>query len=79
MDPSSIFQSDIDEAMQRISLCINTLQFFRQVFDDFRSRVGDYFKKPEQKPPIYWTFHPNAVFQRLNEFIERLNLIEWSV
>lgn len=26
---------------------------------------------------MYWTFHPNAVFERLNSFLDRLNTIQW--
>lgn len=26
---------------------------------------------------MFWTFHPNAVFERFNAFLERLNTIQW--
>lgn len=26
---------------------------------------------------LFWTFHPNAVFERFNAFLERLNTIQW--
>lgn len=77
LDPSSIFQSDIDEAMQRLLLSINILKSFRELFDNCRSNIANYFKRPKERPPILWNFHPNTVFSRYNAFLERLRTIEW--
>lgn len=77
LDPSSIFHSDIDEAMQRLTQSIEILKFFRELFDHYKEILGDFFPTPEERPPIFWTFHPNSVFNRFNEFLERLNTIQW--
>ncbi|XP_061390860.1 dynein beta chain, ciliary isoform X1 [Musca vetustissima] len=77
LDPSSIFHSDIDEAMQRLTLSIEILKFFRALFDHYKEKIADYFKEPEERPPIHWTFHPNSVFKRYNAFLERLTTIQW--
>lgn len=77
LDPSSIFHSDIDEAMQRLTLSIDILKFFRALFDHYKEKIADYFKEPEERPPISWTFHPNSVFKRFNAFLERLTTIQW--
>lgn len=74
LDPSSIFHSDIDEAMQRISLSIQVLKYFRSVFDECKDRIIAFFL---ERPPIHWTFHPNAVFDRFNAFLDRLSTIQW--
>lgn len=77
LDPSSIFHSDIDEAMQRLTLSIQILKFFRELFDYYKERLADFFTEPEERPPILWTFHPNSVFKRFNAFLERLTTIQW--
>ncbi|TMW50187.1 hypothetical protein DOY81_004746 [Sarcophaga bullata] len=77
LDPSSIFHSDIDEAMQRLTLSIENLKFFRLLFDYFKEIIAEFFLEPEERPPIHWTFHPNSVFQRFNAFLERLTTIQW--
>lgn len=76
LDPSSIFHTDIDEAMQRLTLCIRTLKHFRVLFDEYRESLDDFFI-PHQRSPLYWTFHPKAVFERFNAFLERLSTIQW--
>lgn len=77
LDPSSIFHSDIDEAMQRLTLSIDNLKFFRALFDYFKEIIEEFFLEPAERPPIHWTFHPNSVFQRFNAFLERLTTIQW--
>lgn len=74
LDPSSIFHTDIDEAMQRISYSIQLLKHFRQIFDECKDTLTPFFM---ERPPVHWTFHPNAVFERFNAFLERLNTIQW--
>lgn len=76
LDPSSIFHSDIDEAMQRLSLSMAVLKYFRSVFDECKDHIIAFFL---ERPPIHWTFHPNAVFNRFNSFLDRLNTIQWWV
>lgn len=76
LDPSSIFHTDIDEAMQRLTLCIQTLRHFRSLFDEYKESLETFFDAAK-RPPIYWTFHPNAVFERFNAFLDRLNTIQW--
>lgn len=63
--------------MQRLTLSIDILKFFRELFDYFKENIGEYFKDPAQRPPVFWTFHPNSVFRRFSNFVERLNTIQW--
>lgn len=73
MDPSTLFHSDIDEAKQRIIVTANILKKFRATFDHYKDNLAPYFKDRE---PVLWTFHPNAVFERFNKFLDRLNTIQ---
>lgn len=43
LDPSSIFHSDIDEAMQRISQTIKILKYFRTIFDEYKENLAPFF------------------------------------
>lgn len=47
---------------------------FRSTFEYFKDNLGKYF---EGRRTVPWTFHPNAVFERLNRFTDRLNTIQW--
>lgn len=75
LDPSSIFHTDIDEAMQRLTLSLEILKEFRTLFDEYKANLESFFKPPRSYLP--WSFHPNAVFERMNAFIERLHTIQW--
>lgn len=60
--------------MQRISLSIQILKYFRTVYDEYKDNIAPFFK---DRPVVNWTFHPNAVFERFNAFLERLFTIQW--
>ncbi|XP_028172090.1 dynein beta chain, ciliary-like [Ostrinia furnacalis] len=74
LDPSTLFHSDIDEATQRIQLTMNILKKFRNTFEYFKDNLQKYFL---DRRVIPWTFHPNAVFERMNRFTDRLTTIQW--
>lgn len=45
------------------------------LFDEHKDTLDVFFKPPRTFLP--WTFHPNAVFDRFNAFIDRLHTIQW--
>ncbi|XP_014225178.1 dynein beta chain, ciliary [Trichogramma pretiosum] len=71
LDPSLIFQSDVDEAQQRVQISKDVLEEFKRQFDLHKNKPG-----LRDDVPV-WTFNPSAVFGRLNAFLKRLNDIEW--
>ncbi|KAJ9585775.1 hypothetical protein L9F63_002412, partial [Diploptera punctata] len=73
LDPSSIFQSDIDEAKLRVQESMDILLLFRRIFEESRENLGSYFKNKE---PTLWTFHPKIVFERYQAFLDRLETIK---
>lgn len=91
LDPASIFQSDVDEAVQRVQICrgSNSLRpfsnnntreklFFADVLEEFRRQFEARKDMPAMKPHASpWTFNPSAVFTRFDAFLRRLNDIEW--
>ncbi|KAK6645275.1 hypothetical protein RUM43_001551 [Polyplax serrata] len=74
LDPSSLFQSDVDEAMQRIELSVSVFKAFRKAFEECKENMAYYFK---DEKPVLWTFHPNMVFERFERFLSRLQTIQW--
>lgn len=74
MDPTTLFHSDIDEAMQRVELCIKTLKQFMSLFKIYKLNLPRFFKN---RAPNLWNFDTNLVFQRFLAFSERLQTIQW--
>lgn len=74
LDPTTLFHSDVDEAMQRVGSCIKVLKKFHIIFNQYRENIHRFFK---EGPPKLWIFHPNVIFERLNAFLERLQTIQW--
>ncbi|KAK2575931.1 hypothetical protein KPH14_007294 [Odynerus spinipes] len=71
LDPTSIFQSDVDEALQRVQISRDILEEFKRQFEARRNMPG---MKPEAPP---WSFNSGVVFMRLDAFLKRLADIEW--
>lgn len=74
LDPTTLFHSDIDEAMLRVQISIKVLKKFITYFLFYKDNLAALAKG---KPPELWTFHPNTVFERLHSFIDRLTTIQW--
>ncbi|XP_054276549.1 dynein beta chain, ciliary [Macrosteles quadrilineatus] len=74
LDPSSIFQTDVDEAKQRVQLSITIMKTFREIFDEYKDNLIPFFK---DRQPQLWTFHPNVIFARFQLFLDRLHTIQW--
>lgn len=91
LDPTSIFQSDVDEAVQRVQICRGSNPrvydpspcktkeiFFADVLEEFRRQFEWRKDMPAMKPHAPpWSFNPSAVFTRFDAFLGRLNDIEW--
>ncbi|OXU27164.1 hypothetical protein TSAR_014516 [Trichomalopsis sarcophagae] len=71
LDPTLIFQSDVDEALQRVQISKDVLEEFKRQFDLQKNMPA------LKKDTLPWTFNPSAVFGRLNAFLKRLSDIEW--
>ncbi|XP_022915026.2 dynein beta chain, ciliary isoform X1 [Onthophagus taurus] len=74
LDPTTLFHSDTDEAMQRIGITIRHLKRFFSLFTYYKENLQRFYK---DRPPELWTFHPNTVFERFFAFLERLQTIQW--
>ncbi|KAJ8921304.1 hypothetical protein NQ315_013778 [Exocentrus adspersus] len=74
LDPTTLFHSDIDEAMQRVGLCITTLKRFNRIFIIYKSNLKRFFRNEAIET---WNFHPVMIFGRLIGFLRRLETIQW--
>ena len=73
LDPSTIFQIEVEEALDKVNISIRNLKEFRTTFQHFKSIVPTYFT--EEKTPKTWEFQEHLIFHRFDEFLERLNII----
>lgn len=74
LDPTTLFHSDVDEAMHRVVSCIKVLRNFQNIFDTYRLNIHKFTRNGQLSP---WNFHPNIIFSRYNAFFERLEIIGW--
>lgn len=74
LDPTTLFHSDVDEAMHRVVCCIKVLKKFQNIFDFYREHMHKFTRNGQLQP---WNFHPNIIFCRYNAFLERLEIIGW--
>ncbi|XP_060520898.1 dynein beta chain, ciliary-like [Cylas formicarius] len=80
LDPSSIFQGEPDEMHEKIDRAILVIAKFEFSVEYVRDNLDSYYdSRPigsaevERKP---WNFHRRNVFQRLLDFVERLDLVK---
>ncbi|XP_015433748.1 PREDICTED: dynein beta chain, ciliary-like [Dufourea novaeangliae] len=74
INPSTLFEADIDENKQKILEVIPLLDFYQETFRLFKEKIEYYFKGAIE--PVPWTFHEKLVFKRIQLFEKRLKEIE---
>nr|CAI5828900.1 unnamed protein product [Callosobruchus analis] len=79
LDPSNIFQGDVEEIFKKLNQTIAVLQKVQDSFEYVRDNLSICYKEPQEgEEPVVqkpWAFHRRNVFQRLIEFVERLKVI----
>ncbi|XP_030760043.1 dynein beta chain, ciliary-like isoform X2 [Sitophilus oryzae] len=81
LDPSSLFQGEPDEMYEKIDTATKILDKFQDAFEHVRANLDSYYKDPTESTeeiPVHkpWNFHRRNVFQRLIDFLDRLNLVK---
>ncbi|KAJ8968779.1 hypothetical protein NQ317_016724 [Molorchus minor] len=74
LDPTTLFHSDLDEALQRVHFCIKLFRHFLYVFNVYKRNLPRIFR---DRQPTPWNFDLRIVFHRGNAFLERLETIQW--
>lgn len=72
-----LLKSEVEESQRKLQVVMDTLNFFKQVFQDRREDLHTYFK--ERQEVRAWDFQSSLVFVRLNGFLRRLLLVQVSV
>ncbi|KAL3288578.1 hypothetical protein HHI36_003017 [Cryptolaemus montrouzieri] len=76
LDPSSVFLGDPEEVCDKVTKTIDMLNLFLDSFEYVREHLHEYYAKIENATPQPWNFHRRTAFQRLIEFLNRLNLVK---
>ncbi|CAG7732677.1 unnamed protein product [Allacma fusca] len=67
---SAIFQMDPEEGLVKVTQVVEVLQFFRDLYDEHRSKLPVYFD--DSTDPKTWDFLPHLVFKRYDKFLDRM-------
>ncbi|XP_063098488.1 dynein axonemal heavy chain 9 isoform X2 [Cavia porcellus] len=74
LSPEHLLRSETEESQRKLKVALDTLSFFKQVFQDRRENLHSYFKESEEVKE--WDFQSSLVFVRLEVFLGRLCMVE---
>ena len=73
LDPSMIFQIEVEEALDNVKIAIRNLKEFKTCFQEYKMKLPSYF--PPDVPPKLWEFQVGLlhVFYVVFEFVGNRN------
>ncbi|XP_064351341.1 dynein axonemal heavy chain 9 [Camelus dromedarius] len=74
LSPEDLLRSEVEESQRKLQVVVDTLKFFKQVFQDRRENLQSYFK--ENQEVREWDFQSSLVFMRLDGFLGRLHMVQ---
>ncbi|XP_055973719.1 dynein axonemal heavy chain 9 [Sorex fumeus] len=74
LGPEDLLSSEVEESQKKLHVVMDTLNFFKHVFQDRRENLHSYFK--ENQKVREWDFQSTLVFMRLDGFLEHLHMVE---
>lgn len=77
LGPEDLMRSEVEESQRKLQVVMDTLNFFKQVFQDRRENLHTYFKEDQEVKE--WDFQSSLVFVRLDGFLRRLHMVQVSV
>ncbi|XP_058415682.1 dynein axonemal heavy chain 9 [Diceros bicornis minor] len=72
--PKDLLRSEVEESQRKLQVVMDTLNVFKEVFQDRREHLHTYFK--ENQEVREWDFQSSLVFVRLDVFLGRLHMVE---
>ena len=72
LDSSTIFQIEPEEAMDKVSLCYQTLKIFKSTFRQYKDTIPSYFESRDEKK--MWTFQVIIIINN-----EKIHYIDYSL
>uniref|UniRef100_A0A8C6C0I2 Dynein axonemal heavy chain 9 n=1 Tax=Monodon monoceros TaxID=40151 RepID=A0A8C6C0I2_MONMO len=74
LSPEDLLRSEVEESQRKLQVVVDTLSFFKLVFQDRRENLHSYFK--ENQEVREWDFQSSVVFVRLDGFLGRLGMVQ---
>uniref|UniRef100_H2ZKA8 AAA+ ATPase domain-containing protein n=1 Tax=Ciona savignyi TaxID=51511 RepID=H2ZKA8_CIOSA len=73
LSPEDILKGEVDESVEKVAAALKVLHAFRASFDDYKGKIDTFY---EDKSKVkYWKFAPELVFSRMDNFINRLDIV----
>lgn len=73
LEPSSLFQGEPDESLQKLGKVINVLEGYKDCFKEYRDKLPSFVLPGKES--MLWTFRPKDIFVRFDLFMNRLNVV----
>ena len=77
LSPEDLLRSEVEESQRKLQVVVDTLNFFKQVFQDRRENLHTYFK--ENQEVREWDFPSALVFVHVDGFLGQLLMVQVSV
>uniref|UniRef100_A0A673UT43 Dynein heavy chain tail domain-containing protein n=1 Tax=Suricata suricatta TaxID=37032 RepID=A0A673UT43_SURSU len=74
LSPEGFLRSEVEESQRKLRVAVNTLNFFKQMFQERREHLHTYFKENQEVKE--WDFQSSLVFVRLDGFLGRLLMVQ---
>nr|XP_020770863.1 dynein heavy chain 9, axonemal-like [Odocoileus virginianus texanus] len=72
--PEDLLRGEVEDGERKLNVVMDTLSFFKQLFQDRRENLHSYFK--ENQEVREWDFQSSLVFVRLDGFLGRLGMVQ---
>ena len=72
IDPETVFQIEVEEALDKVNLSLITLKEFKNCFKEYKEKVPSYF---QDKKPKSWSFQEHLIFKKYDTFLDRLKIL----
>lgn len=76
VSPEEIFRNEPDEAKEKVSEALRVCRLYRQLYDNRKSHLADYYKDRPDAEVRLWDFDSKLVFARYMTFLSRLATME---
>jgi dynein heavy chain len=73
LEPLDLFKGEPEESVEKIRICFNSLDAYKNSYETHKAKVKSYFKNG--LPSREWEFTPKLVFARWDRFMEKMNMI----
>ena len=69
-----ILHMETEEGLEKIQDALKVCSSYKETYHNHRGKLAQYFKG--STPVVEWSYQPNLIFARLDQFVEKLGTIE---